>query len=366
VLIVIGTNWLSWLLLMIAGMAGVEMILGRRAMQRQSAWALITGNLGGGEPSPAMLRRQQVLFTGIVGRAYRKFVTTLEQGVSLRKAISLNRDALPRWAQAYAAIGALKDPKAQPFGNQLYGGTSTLIWQPLFQRSSYLGMVLIIMFGLSAFLMIKIIPSYQAIFDDFELELPAITNSLMMFSSLLIDSHLIYLLLGCLVLTLLAIFLTVVLYLCDIPVLRPISDRLFFTQHRAFVLQLLAIAAEQGEPFVNTLGQLQPRYPSHYVGNRLWIVQKSIIAGCNWQEALCHGSIISRADFPMLETAQAAGNLPWVLRMLADQKMRSMIFRWSALEQVAYPCVIGLLGLLVMWICVAMFIPLVNLIIGLT
>ena len=61
-----------------------------------------------------------------------------------------------------------------------------------------------------------------------------------------------------------------------------------------------------------------------------------------------------------------AGNLPWALRMLADQKMRRMIYGYSTLEQIGFPWMVLLLGSLVLWICVGLFLPLVSLITGLT
>ncbi len=369
VLIVVGTNWLSWLLLMVTGTAGVEMILAHRAMQRQSAWALVTGKLDGGESLPAVLRRQEGRFTGMVGRAFRRLVAMLEQGTDLRTAISRNRDALPRWAQAYTAIGMSTVSEPRQPGTQPDLGTSALVWRQLCQRFSYVGMLLVIMSGIVAFLVFKIVPSYQDIFADFDLDLPVLTNSLIGFSAFLIESGLLVILLVGLAVVLPLGLLVVLLYLCDVPVLRLISDRLFFAQHRAFVLQLLASAAERGEPFTKTLQQLtaheRPHYPSRYVRRRLGVAARSLAAGQSWREALRRGSILKQADFPMLKTAEAVGNLPWVLRLLAGQKMRSMLFRWSAVEQVAFPCVIGLLGLLVMWVCVALFLPLVDLIQGL-
>jgi type II secretory pathway component PulF len=72
--------------------------------------------------------------------------------------------------------------------------------------------------------------------------------------------------------------------------------------------------------------------------------------------------MIKRSDIPLLATAEGAGNLPWVLRFLADQKTRLLVFRWTAFEQIAFPIVIALLGVVIGIFCIAMFIPLVHLI----
>ena len=126
--------------------------------------------------------------TGIVGRVFRRLVTALEQGKDLRAAISSNREALPREAQAYAATGAIQ--LAQPEQATWTLESSSLTWHPLLQRSGYIGVILVIMLCIVAFVMIRIVPSYQAIFDDFDLELPQLTTGLISISSAIVSTHL--------------------------------------------------------------------------------------------------------------------------------------------------------------------------------
>ncbi len=376
VLIGICANWFSGFLLLVAALSGLEMILARRAMQRRSAWDLLTGTLGAQQPAPTALHNHQRRFTGIVGRSFRSLVQSLEQGSSLLAAIGKHRRALPVEAQAYAALDAITaaNPTATsamtaPRQNHLEEAMQNVAGQQLYQRFTYLGSVLLIMLGVVTFVMLKIIPSYQAIFDDFDLELPAVTIYLIAASELFNGSGIAVLFLFGFLGILLLGMLAAVMYLCDIAVLKPITDRLFFSKHRALVLRLLAVAAERGLPFETVLQQLSEgalRYPSLVTRLRLLRVHRAISTGQDWQAAMCQESLINASDLPMLETAQQTGNLPWTLRMLADQKVRRMIFRWSAFEQIAFPITVVLVGLVVLWICVALFIPIVELINGLT
>lgn len=375
ILIVASTLWLCWFLLLVAAYSGLEWILARRAMQRRSAWALLSGGLGTSQPTPSALHNHQGRFTGIVGRSFRQLVHSLEQGTELPAAIAAHRPALPVDAQAYAAIDAVAAPPqsdTSPRDEQRYQITDTMqnaAGQQLYQRFIYLCSVVLVMIGIVTFVAIKIVPSFQAIFDDFELELPSITTTLISCFSLFANSGIAVLIgLGFSAMIGLSI-LAGVMYLADFAVLRPITDRLFFTKHRALILRLFAIATERGQPMTTLVKQLtegKPRYPSRFARSRLRKVLRSLSAGQDWKVALQNGSFIKTSDFPMLETSQQADNLPWVLRMMADQKVRTMVFRWTAFEQIAFPIAVMCVGLVVLFICVGLFIPLVELINGLT
>ena len=370
-LLVFSTHFFSLFLGLVAMSTVVEVVLARRDSQRQAAWALLSGSLANESPTPAALRRHQGRFTGIVGRAFRRLVESLEEGHSLRTAVAENPGSLPRTAQAYAAINALGAKSAlSPAPGRSFSSQpdATLSWHALAKRVSYLLTVLFAMLTVVTFFMIKIIPSYQAIFADFELKLPNLTVWAIAVSDLMVNSYLAPLLAVGLVAILIGALVVTVAYLCDIAVLRPLVDRLFFTIHRAQVLELLADSAENQRPFTADLQQLvheKPNYPSAYVRRHLEHILRHLSAGEDWKTALAASSFIKRADIPLLTTAESAGNLPWVLRLLANQKLRRMLFRLSALEQVAFPAAVVMLGLVVGFICVALFIPLVNLIEGL-
>jgi len=380
VLILATTFGFGFLLLILIVSAGLEMVIARRAMQRQAVWGLVSGQFTGRPPSAAVLSPHQNRFTGIVGRAFRRLLASLDQGTDLRTAIGRHGKALPDEAQAYAAINEIaseetRSTKENSNPNQHIANQWSLVetqmantTRQLSQRFTYLVAILLVMSGILVFLMTKIIPSFEMIFEDFELELPQITASLISVSSMLVNSPFSAMAGLGFSLLMFSIFLTVICYLCDFPVLRPFADRLFFSRHRAQVLRLLAITAERGKPFTAACEQLtgdRPRYPSTLARIRLARVGREISAGHDWKDALRRNSFVRSADIPLLETAQNVGNLPWVLRALANQKMRTMVFRWTAIEQIAFPCAVLLIGLVVMWICVALFLPLVELINGL-
>ena len=56
------------------------------------------------------------------------------------------------------------------------------------------------------------------------------------------------------------------------------------------------------------------------------------------------------------------GNLPWAMREMADSNRRRFAYRLQAMVQTLFPPAMILLGLIVMFIVVALFLPLVALI----
>jgi type II secretory pathway component PulF len=362
VLVVAGANWLSFVLIAAIIEAVVQLTLARREAQRQAVWRLVAGAISGGRSLANVLKIHQARFSGIVGRWQRRLVADLERGMQWRQAIWRNRRAFPREAPTFASMAAIGgkpdevvadlDEVRDPAYHQLQQETSL--------RFMYLMNVCAVMLGVVTFVMIKIIPSFQSIFEDFDLQLPAITTSVILasdyFSRILGGPILALLLLAAL-----AGLVIAILYLCDIPVLRRLTDRVLFSRHRAEVMRLLAAGFEQGKPVDQSLAHLVigwAPYPSKLVRRRLSRAADRIVAGDEWQESLANASLISSTDTTVLRSAQAVGNLPWALRMLASRKMRLATFRWAITQQIVFVLLVLLLGFLVFLFAVAMMVPL--------
>jgi type II secretory pathway component PulF len=137
------------------------------------------------------------------------------------------------------------------------------------------------------------------------------------------------------------------------------------SRHRAWVLRMLAAAFAQGKTVAGALGQLTggwSAYPSPFVRRRLAATQRLVEAGHPWQEALLRSRLVAPSDVAVLTAAQEAGNLPWAMRMLADRKMRLTAFRWSIVQQIVFTIIVLAFGLFVLWVGVAMIIPLADLV----
>ena len=62
----------------------------------------------------------------------------------------------------------------------------------------------------------------------------------------------------------------------------------------------------------------------------------------------------------MLQAAQRAGNLPWAMQEMADSGRRRFLYRLQAIVQAVFPAAVICFGLMVMFIVVSLFLPLVS------
>jgi type II secretory pathway component PulF len=144
----------------------------------------------------------------------------------------------------------------------------------------------------------------------------------------------------------------------DVPGL----GRLMRRNDTAMILDSLALAAGQNRPLGEAFRSLAESYPKESVRQRLGLAAAALDAGGDWCQCLYNQGLIRRADLGVLQAAQRVGNLPWALREMADSNRRRFLYRAQALVQMIFPLVVIFFGLIVMFVVVAMFLPLITLI----
>ncbi len=90
-------------------------------------------------------------------------------------------------------------------------------------------------------------------------------------------------------------------------------------------------------------------------------VDDQVQLGELWISALERQGIIQTSDAQVLISASEVGNLAWALRELAETSERRLAFRFQAVIQTLFPLVVLGLGMVVMFLAVAFFSPLVKL-----
>jgi type II secretory pathway component PulF len=111
---------------------------------------------------------------------------------------------------------------------------------------------------------------------------------------------------------------------------------------------------------------LAQQYPRPRVARRLERAVAGIDRGSDWCDALRSEGLLTNTDAALLQAAQRVGNLAWALDEMSEGSLRRWAFRWKILVDIAFPLLILVLGLLVMFIVVGLFLPLVSLIQGLS
>ena len=103
-------------------------------------------------------------------------------------------------------------------------------------------------------------------------------------------------------------------------------------------------------------------YPKADIRRCLTLTAFDIEAGGDWADSLARHSLIRQAEHAVLQAAQRANNLPWAMQEMADSARRRFFYKLQAIIQAVFPAGVICFGLMVMFIVVALFLPLVDLI----
>jgi general secretion pathway protein F len=237
--------------------------------------------------------------------------------------------------------------------------------RPMLTRWIYVLHILLVGENIVAFIMLWIVPVFDKMFAEFGLKLPVPTIYLINLSRWIVDYGWIPL-----VLLTMAVFVTclasIFAFVGWLPRSAPILNRIFRRYDGAIVLRSLALAIRRGQPLSSSLRLMADIYPLGTV--RAWLGKASaaVERGEDWCAALRQVRLIDRTDEGVLRSAEAAGNLPWALDEMAESLVRREVYRWQAWYNVVSPTIIVALGLCVGFICVALFLPLIGMIEGLS
>jgi type II secretory pathway component PulF len=231
-------------------------------------------------------------------------------------------------------------------------------------RFFYLIVVLYAMVVILTFLMLKIIPAFAAMFQDYGLQLPAATQVLIKVSSGVANYGFI-----CLPVMALLTFGGIVVLLSYLGLSFrgwPIVGRFFSTIDNASVLRMLSVAVQEKRPLVGSLELLAAYAPFSLARSRLYAAIHQVTNGAHWCDALQRARLVTRAQATVFKSAERAGNLAWALDEMADSSIRRDSLRAQAALNVLFPSLILVCGMGVMFVAVGVLLPLFSLISKLT
>ena len=254
---------------LLAAATFVEAVIQRRMAQRRSICRMVALLVEHGAQLESSVLMTGRSMRGIVGRAANRLFNSLRSGTPLGVALSppLCRVAergrrLPGCRiHASARLAALRELSRSDQGEL------ATIWRECVDRISYLGFVLVVMAGCVLVSHDQDRPSFSRSSDEFELELPAMTQLAFSLSEFVARYLAAPILLVFVLLTLAAIVIGI-FYLCDVPVMGWFSDRFFRGQRTADVLRILALATEHRQPLADALFRVSRVYPSPSIRHR--------------------------------------------------------------------------------------------------
>ena len=237
------------------------------------------------------------------------------------------------------------------YGSALQGKIAYLLLLPAF--GVLLGM----------FIMLKIVPPFEQMFSEFGMQLPTMTRWLIGVSHVSVNYW--FLLFPFYLLGPALLFYLPIRYFgwtdWDLSGMGRLTRRL----DSAEILDTLALVARQQQPLHQGIAALAHSYPKERIRLRLSQAATDIMLGSDWCESLRRHDLIRQPELAILQAAQRVGNLSWALAEMADSVRRRFAYRVQAVAQMLFPPIVILMGLVVLFIVVALFLPLVALISGL-
>ncbi len=300
-----------------------------------------------------------------IGPRVARLAGFLESGVPLPNALTMSRNPVPTDALLASRLGAetgQMGPALRMSIDHIDHFESAM--RGVLAKLFYVVAVLGFGTGVVAYIMLKIVPVYVRMFEEFELALPQITQLNIAMSNFAFKSW--PLMIPLYGLLLLVFLFAISYYIGWSRYELPIFNRFWLRCDGALVLRSLALIVRQDRELGPTVFMLSRQYPRPSVGKRLASASTYIDNGIHWCDALKSVGLFTKADVAVLKAAERVGNLAWALDEMADSALRRFSYRLRAVLAVGFPFVVLAFGLIVFVIVGGLFMPLVEMIQGLS
>lgn len=288
----------------------------------------------------------------------RRLAERLEEGESLSSALRSVPGVANRGARLLAVVGEKTDSLAlclQAADRERW----TASWLEIAPRIVYPLVVLFVVLGVTSFVTISIIPKYKKIFDDFGMRVPATTGALVDASVWIADySWLIF------VVKLFALVgISVVVANPTVRWQSPVIGQIYRSIVQASILRALGRLFAVGRTAPEALmilcdsGDL-PTVAESCIDS----VEEAVQRGRPLDEALQQAELLPAAMAPLVRAAGRTRTMPWALSELGDLLANRSFARMRRLSLIVGPLMILAIGILVAFIALALFLPLLKLI----
>lgn len=313
-------------------------------------------------PAPAMLRTLADEHGGRAAIGLRKMAERVEAGDSLSDAFGASKAAFPaglrRELTAADQCGCLRT--ALPALAARRDATGRMSQQVL-AILAYPALVLVALLGLAALFSLLLIPQFEQIFNDFELQLPAITHAVVAMSSLAP-----WLIGGVLV----AIAFSVVLFFLPVTApwahavtaALPLFGRMWICQGHFGFSHLMASYTATGMQVGDALRATAAGVPDRNLALTAERVAGQCEAGQSLGNAMNASRAFERPLSALVAWGEQHGELPAAFVEASQGYQRQAELSLQLLRRVVPPLLLVAVILLVATVVIAIFLPLVGLI----
>ncbi|HEY1057894.1 MAG TPA: type II secretion system F family protein [Limnobacter sp.] len=238
---------------------------------------------------------------------------------------------------------------------------SLRIRQKLRKAMVYPGIVILVAIAVSVGMLTFVLPSFKAVYSQFNAELPALTNGLLAASDLLIDHG--PLVFGSVVVALVTLFKA---YrksprfkdACDKLLLKlPVFGELIRTAVHARWMRTFSTLSASGVPITTALESVAQVARIRIFEEATMNIRQGVAAGARVSEGMAESDIFPPDTVQMIRIGEESGRLDNMLERLANQfevKLDDQVDTLSTIMEPMIMCVIGgLVGVLI----VGMYLP---------
>ncbi|MSR30563.1 MAG: hypothetical protein EXR99_03565 [Gemmataceae bacterium] len=282
----------------------------------------------------------------------------LESGFSLSEALQVHPSLVSRDVLLAVALGESsgKIPEAL---RAIPRWQQDRFWLTSLPRIAYVLAVTSFTLIVVGFFMVYILPRFKKIFMDFSLQLPAFSRKVFDTADFLLGTPFPLLFLF---LVTLAIFMAAI-WSSTVRWYFPVAGTLYRIQVQGNFLRMLGLALQSQESLPRALAVLLGSgfFPTPARMNLVKLINH-VEKGGSLPSGLEENGWTPPAMKGLFEAAERLGNLPWALMEAGLQRSRVASLLANRLTFTVFPLMLLALGALVGMIAVAMFLPLVELI----
>jgi protein transport protein HofC len=336
----------------------------RRAAQGATLWHLAI-SVNKGLPLDEEVGALADGFSGRTRLRLDKLADLLSEGLSLPAALEGAPGVVPPSAVLAAQMGLESGTLGEALRDAATRYTTAHRWGGL-QSSSSPGVVFWyflvlpnIAISIVGFLMYWIIPKYKKIFEDFGLALPAITVTLIGASDFVVNYFYLFFPIWILPVVLL-LYVGIGPFFGWTEFVPAFLGRWLQRFNSPDILKNLSRTIAAEFPLEQGLRTISEKHNFGRTRERVEQIRHGVEQGQNPWDAFAAARLINRRESSLLKSAEKVGNLPWALNQLAHSIDRRNSYRWQAFSELAQPAAVLLIGMTVLFICVAMFMPLIK------
>ncbi|MFO0930263.1 MAG: type II secretion system F family protein [Gemmataceae bacterium] len=282
----------------------------------------------------------------------------LEQGVPLHEALAEVRGVMPQATVTAVGVGESIGRLSLGLRRSNQGQLMT-VWLEAVPRLLYPIILLLFLLSVLTFWMLYLLPRFQRIFKDFGIELPEMTRQIMAIGRSFEEYPLV---IPLAILALIAAPILLYLYpglLEYVPGVR----RLYRMAVQSRMLRMLGMLVEAGKPLPEAMAVLAaPGQFAPAMTRRLQAVRAALAQGEPLADSLVRGRLMPGSMAPLVSAAERAHNLPWALSELGEHLAMRVVRLTRQISLILFPTAVLLIGLVIGFFVIGMFVPLIKLI----